>query len=76
MSTPTFLDRIDSLIEDLLNDSDLSSSSTASILMAGRESVRDGYHVAPVRRLWDANDDLLQRQYPRQPALPNTRGPD
>ena len=33
------LDRVDSLIDELLNDSDLSSSSLASILMAARESV-------------------------------------
>ena len=40
------LDHVDSLIDELLNDSELSSSSLASILMAARESVRDGYHVA------------------------------
>ncbi len=76
MSTTTFLDRIDSLIDDLLNDSNLSSSSLASILMAARESVRDGYHVALARRLWDANNDLRQREHPQVPAPPNTPQPD
>ena len=52
------LDRVDSLIDELLNDSDLSSSSLASILMAARESVRDGYHVVLARRTWDAHNDL------------------
>jgi hypothetical protein len=55
------LDQVDSLIDDLLNDSNLSSSSLASILMAARESVRDGYHVALARRLWDAHNDLKLR---------------
>ncbi len=55
------LDRVDSLIDELLNDSDLSSSSLASIFMAARESVRDGYHVALARRTWDAHNDLKQR---------------
>ena len=38
------LDRLDSLIDDLLNDADLSSSSLASILVAARESVRVQLH--------------------------------
>jgi hypothetical protein len=55
------LDRVDSLIDELLNDSHVSSSSLASIFMAARESVRDGYHVALARRTWDAHNDLKQR---------------
>ena len=35
-ATATILDRVDSLIDELLNDSDLSSSSLASIFMAAR----------------------------------------
>jgi hypothetical protein len=54
------------LIDDLLNDSDLSSSSLASILMAARESVREGYHVALARRIWDASNDLKLRNSPSQ----------
>ena len=56
------LDRVDTLIDDLLNDSNLSSSSLASMLMAARESVRDGYHIALARRMWDASNDLKLRQ--------------
>ena len=55
------LDHVDSLIDELLNDGDLSSSSLASILVAARESVRDGYHVALARRTWDAHNDLRLR---------------
>jgi hypothetical protein len=62
------LQRVDLLIDDLLNHSDLSSSSVASILMAARESVRDGYHVALARRVWDLNNDLRLRQCPEGPS--------
>jgi hypothetical protein len=61
------LDQVDSLIDELLNDGDLSSSSLASILMAARESVRDGYHVALARRIWDASNDLKLRDCPDGP---------
>jgi len=64
MSKATLLERIDVLIDELLNDSDLPSSSMASILVTARESVRDGYHVALARRLWDANNDLRLREFP------------
>jgi hypothetical protein len=61
MGPSRVIHRIDSLIDDLLNDSDVSSSSLASMLMAARDSVRDGYHVALARRIWDANNDLKGR---------------
>jgi hypothetical protein len=61
MGSSRVLHRIDTLIDDLLNDGDLSSSSLASMLMAARDSVRDGYHVALARRIWDANNDLKVR---------------
>jgi hypothetical protein len=53
--------RLDGLIDDLLNDADVASCSLASILLAARDSVRDGYHVALARRIWDANNDLRRR---------------
>jgi hypothetical protein len=58
MGPTRVLHQIDSLIDDLLNDGELSSSSLASMLMAARDSVRDGYHVALARRIWDATNDL------------------
>ena len=61
MGPTRVLHQIDSLIDDLLNDGELSSSSLASMLMAARDSVRDGYHVALVRRIWDANNDLKRQ---------------
>ena len=61
MGSSTVLHRIDSLIDELLNDGEVSSSSLASILMAARDSVRDGYHVALARRIWDANNELKGR---------------
>jgi len=61
MGSSKILDQLDSLIDALLNDANLSSSSLASILMTARDSVRDGYHVALARRIWDANNDLKLR---------------
>jgi hypothetical protein len=61
MGSSKILAQVDSLIDDLVNDANLSSSSLASILMAARDSVRDGYHVALARRTWDANNDLKLR---------------
>jgi len=62
MGPTKVLDQIDVLIDDLLNDAELSASSLASMLMAARDSVRDGYHVALARRIWDANNDLKGRR--------------
>jgi hypothetical protein len=61
------LRRIDALIDELLNESDLACSSVASIMMAARESVRDGYHVALARRIWDIHNDLSLRECPEDP---------
>jgi hypothetical protein len=58
MGSTRVLHRIDSLIDELLNDGEMSSSSLAAMLMAARDSVRGGYHVALARRIWDANNDL------------------
>jgi hypothetical protein len=65
MDSTQELDRIDSLIDDLLRSSDVSSSSLASMLMAMRDSLRGGYHVALARRVWDANNDLKCRTHAR-----------
>lgn len=67
MESTRVLYQIDSLIDDLLNDGQLSSSSLASMLMAARDSVREGYHVALARRIWDATNDLKSQgqQRPR-----------
>jgi hypothetical protein len=62
MESSKVLSQLDSLIDELLNDGDVSSSSLASILMAARDSVRDGYHVAMARRTWNANNDLKGRR--------------
>ena len=65
MGSSTVLHQIDSLIDELLNDGEVSSSTLASMLMAARDSVRDGYHVALARRIWDASNDLKGRDRPR-----------
>jgi hypothetical protein len=62
MVSDKVLDRLDSLIDDLLSESDMSASSLASILMAARDSVEEGYHVALARRVWDASN-LIRDHY-------------
>jgi len=61
MDSTKVLDQLDSLIDDLLNDSDLPASSLASMLMAARDSVQDGYHFALARRVCDANNAIRDR---------------
>ncbi len=61
MDSTKVLDRLDSLIDDLLNDSDLPASSLASMLMAVRDSVKDGYHFALARRVCDASKAMRDR---------------
>ncbi len=58
MVSAKVLDRLDSLIDELLNESDLPASSLASILIAARDSVQEGYHVALARRVWDASNSI------------------
>jgi len=58
MDSIKVLDRLDSLIDELLNDSDLPASSLASMLMAARDSVKDGYHFALARRVCDASNAI------------------
>ncbi len=61
MNSTKVLDQLDSLIDDLLNDSDVSACSLASMLMAARDSVQDGYHFALARRVCDASNAIRDR---------------
>lgn len=60
--------QLDSLIDDLLNESDVSCSALASMLTAARDSMRDGYHVALALRVWEASN-ALKNQYLYAPPL-------
>ncbi len=61
MDSNKVLDQLDTLIDDLLNDSDLPASSLASMLMAAHDSVKDGYHFALARRVCDASNAMRDR---------------
>ena len=61
MDSIKVLDQLDTLIDDLLNDSDLPASSLASMLIAARDSVKDGYHFALARRVCDASNAIRDR---------------
>jgi hypothetical protein len=58
MDSTKVLDQLDSLINDLLTESDLPASSLASMLIAARDSVRDGYHFALARRVWHVSNEI------------------
>ncbi len=71
MDSTKVLDQLDSMIDELLNQSDLPASSLASMLMAARDSVKDGYHVALARRVWDVSH-AIRDQYSPSPGLPES----
>ena len=58
------VDQLDDFIDGLLNDSQVASSSLASILSAARDSIEGGYHVALARRTWDASNELKPSEPP------------
>jgi hypothetical protein len=58
MDSTKVLDQLDSLIDNLLAESDLPACSLASMLIAARDSVRDGYHFALARRVWHASSEI------------------
>jgi hypothetical protein len=62
MDSTKVIDQLDLMIDDLLSQTDLPASSLASMLMAARDSVRDGYHVALARRVWDISNSI-KRHY-------------
>lgn len=61
MNAKYVAEQLDDLIDELLNEADVRSSSLVSMLTAVRESVLDGYHVALARRVWDASNVLKDR---------------
>jgi hypothetical protein len=69
MDSTRVLSQLDSMIDELLNQSDLPASSLASILMAARDSVKDGYHVALARRVWNASQ-AIRDHYSSSHELP------
>lgn len=71
MDSTKVLGQLDTLIDDLLCQSDLPASSLASMLMAARDSVSHGYHVALARRIWDVSNSIKD-QYVAEAGLPAT----
>jgi hypothetical protein len=65
MDPTKVLDQLDAMIDDLLLEGDLPASSLASMLMAARDSVKGGYHVALARRVWDVSN-AVKGQYSAQ----------
>lgn len=63
MSTKSITERLDDFIDELLLQTDVRSSSLASMLSAIRESVAGDYHVAMARHVWDARNLLEPSQH-------------
>jgi hypothetical protein len=51
-------DRVEMLINDLIDEGGLTSSSLASILLAAQDSVSHGYSLELSRRVWQASNEL------------------
>ncbi|QEH36952.1 hypothetical protein OJF2_55370 [Aquisphaera giovannonii] len=68
MDSDKVLEQLDAIIDGLLDEGDLASSSVASILMAARDSIGNGYHLALAGRTWSASN-ALRRQFPRRAEL-------
>lgn len=62
MESIKVIDQLDTMIDGLLSEPCLPAASLASMLMAARDSVKDGYHVALARRVWDVNN-AIKDQY-------------
>ncbi len=63
-------ERVDMLIDELIEDGGVDSASLASILMAARESVHHGYSMELSRRVWLASSELRPRELePGQASL-------
>ena len=71
MDSTKVLDQLDSLIDDLLTESNLPACSLASMLIAARDSVRDGYDFALARRVWHASNEIRD-QYHSETCIPGS----
>jgi hypothetical protein len=69
MDSTKVLDQLDSLIDVLLTESNLPACSLASMLIAARDSVRDGYDFALARRVWLASNADFRGWEINQPSV-------
>ena len=67
MDSTKVIIQLDTMIDDLLNEGDLPAASLASMLVAARDSVKDGYHMALARRIWDVSN-AIKGQYSPHPG--------
>jgi hypothetical protein len=56
-------DRIDTLVDELIEDGGLDSAALASILVAARDSVDQGYCMELSRRVWAAATELTHHDH-------------
>ncbi len=68
MSPRSLSDRVETLINELIEEEGIDSSALASILLAVQDSLNRGYCVELSRRVWSAASEL--RSEDRQPMAP------
>jgi hypothetical protein len=56
-------DRIDTLVDELIENGGLDSAALASILVAARDSVDQGYCMELSRRVWVAATELTHDEH-------------
>jgi hypothetical protein len=61
-------DRVETLIDELIEDGGLDSASLASILVAAQDSLNHGYSVELSRRVWMASNELKPEVSPERDA--------
>ena len=62
-------DRVETLIDDLIEDGGLATGSLASVLLAARDAVQDGYGLEFSRRVRLTLDELRPRDPSESDAL-------
>jgi hypothetical protein len=56
--------RVETLINELIEEGGLDTASLASILVAAQDSVNHGYSVELSRRVWMASNELMPQESP------------
>ena len=67
-------DRLDALIDELIMDGGVEAASLASILLTAKDSIKRDDHVTLSRKVWAANNELLDDPASSQPLSSRPSG--
>lgn len=68
MIPPPLNQRIEMLINDLIEEGGVATASVASILLAAQEAVELGYDLALCRTVWAAASELAETRHAESPG--------